>query len=73
MEEGSDNRLVKGEIHISIYTNHPADATFEGTLDGNDMNKAWRGMLKSYRKWKHSLERPVGNALGAESTEEKEV
>ncbi len=44
----------KATITITLYNNKPPTAIFDGDVKGADVSVAWRGMMKEYRKWKHS-------------------
>jgi len=44
----------KATITINLYNNKPATAEFVGDVKGRDIDVAWRGMMKYYRKWKYS-------------------
>lgn len=45
----------KGIITISLFENRPFEVEFSGHIAGNDIDHAWRAMMKEYRVWKHMV------------------
>lgn len=45
----------KGVITIKLFEESPYEVEFEGMIAGNEMDLAWRAMMKQYRVWKHKV------------------
>ena len=54
VEERVDEK-PKGEITIRIFENSPYEVEFSGFIAGNELDLAWRAMMKEYRVWKHKM------------------
>jgi len=50
-----DMTALVGEIHIKCFHGVPPEVVFTGRMTGTDITRAWRGMMKEYRVWKHTL------------------
>jgi len=45
----------KGTITIAVFENIPYQVTFSGHIKGDEVDMAWKAMMKAYRVWKHNL------------------
>ena len=67
MQDGwkpSAEKMWQGSIEITLYRNAPPEAKFLGEIRGHEISIAWRGMMREYRKWKHSLMSAEDRKLG---------